>query len=354
MDRSVSWRLQRAATLAPGAAVVGRVGAILLALALVGLVLSLAGRAPAALGTEVISSAFGSTFGLEDLGLLVSPLILTGTAVAIAQRIGLWNIGGEGQFYAGAVAATGLGLNMSGPDAVMLPAMALAGMAGGALWILVPTLARALVGINELITTLLLNFVAALVVSWLATGPWLDRKSGALGTTARVPYEIPTFGDSLHWGLAVAVLVALIAAAALSFTRWGYEVRVSGANPGAAAYAGIPMRRRIIAVMLLSGAVAGLAGMLELAGTVHRLQGGISNNYGYLGIMVAVLARGSCLAVVAAALLMGTLLNAGIILQTQGINTNAVLAITGLILFFTAIGDELAHYRLVRGPARPS
>lgn len=350
MQRGVSWQLRRAATVRPGAAILGRIGAIVLALAVVAVVLTLAGRAPTALAGEVVTSAFGSAFGLEDLGLLVAPLILTGVAVAVAQRMGLWNIGGEGQFYAGAVAATGVGLNLSGPDAVMLPAMALAGMAGGAFWILVPTLARALAGINELITTLLLNFVAGLVVSWLATGPWLDRKSGALGTTARVPYEVPTLGDSLHWGLPIAVLVALAAGAALTFTRWGYEVRISGANPGAAVYAGVPMRRRIVAVMLLSGAVAGLAGMLELAGTVHRLQGGISNNYGYLGIMVAVLARGSCLAVIAAAVLMGTLLNAGIILQTQGINTNAVLAITGLILFFTALGDELAHYRVVRAP----
>jgi simple sugar transport system permease protein len=100
--------------------------------------------------------------------------------------------------------------------------------------------------------------------------------------------------------------------------------------------------------MLLSGAVAGLAGTIELAGTVHRLQGGISNNYGYLGIMVAVLARGSCLGVIAGAVLMAALLNAGIVLQTQGVNTSTVLAITGLILLFTAVGDEIVHYRPVR------
>ena len=103
--------------------------------------------------------------------------------------------------------------------------------------------------------------------------------------------------------------------------------------------------------MLLSGAIAGLAGMLELAGTVHRLQGGISNNYGYLGIMVAVLARNSAVGVIFSAALMAFILNSGIILQTQGLTTSAVLAITGLILFLTAIGDELAHYRIVRDKA---
>ena len=346
----MSLRLLRTPTITPGAAFAGRVLAILLALACVGLVLALAGRAPGRLGGDVVASAFGSFEGLEDLGLLVTPLILTGVAVALTQRIGLWNIGGEGQFNAGALAATAVGLHVEGSDALVLPLMALAGLAGGAAWILVPTLARALAGVSELITTLLLNFVAALLVGWVCTGPWRDPSGQALGTTARVPYELPPLGDVLHWGLPAAILVAVLAAGLLAFTRFGYEVRIAGSNRNAALYAGIPVRSRIVAVMLLSGAVAGLAGMIELAGTVHRLQGGISNNYGYLGIMVAVLARGSCLAVIAAAVLMAALLNAGIILQTQGINTSTVLAITGLILLFTAIGDELAHYRLVRQP----
>jgi ABC-type uncharacterized transport system permease subunit len=142
-------------------------------------------------------------------------------------------------------------------------------------------------------------------------------------------------------------VLTLVVAGVLNFTRWGYEVRLAGSNAQAALYAGIPFRRHLITVMLLSGAIAGIAGMLEVAGTVHRLQGGISNNFGYLGIMVAVLARGSALGVLAGAALMAVILNSGIILQTQGINTSTVLAITGLILFFTAIGDELAHYRIV-------
>ena len=348
----MSWRLQRTPSAPASAALVGRVLAILAALACVGLVLAAAGRAPLDLAAEFLDTATGSVQGLEDVGLLVTPLILTGIAVTLTQRIGLWNIGGEGQFAIGALAATAVGLHVEGPEPAMLVAMGAAAMAAGALWILVPTLARAYAGVNELITTLLLNFVAALLIAWVSTGPWRDRTGQALAATPRVPYEMPPLGESLHWGLPVAVAVAVAAAGLLAFTRFGYEVRIAGANPGAATYAGIPVRARIIAVMLLSGAVAGLAGMIELAGTAHRLQGGISNNYGYLGIMVAVLARGSCLAVLATALLMAALLNAGIILSAQGLNTSAVLAMTGLILFFTAIGDELAHYRLVRAPAR--
>ena len=164
-----------------------------------------------------------------------------------------------------------------------------AGLVGGAVWILIPTLARAYANVNELITTLLLNFVAILLVYYVSTGPWRDRTANS--ATARLSAEIPEFWGTVHWGLPVAIVVALAVAGLLAFSRWGYEVRLAGSNPSAAHYAGIPARRHLVTVMLLSGAIAGLAGMLELAGTVHRLQGGISNNYGYLGIMVAVLAR---------------------------------------------------------------
>ena len=170
---------------------------------------------------------------------------------------------------------------------------------------------------------------------------WLDPGGHALATTARIPYEIPEFWGAVHWGFPIGVVLTIVVAAAMNFTRWGYEVRIAGSNPQAARYAGMPFRRHLITVMLLSGAISGIAGMFEVAGTVHRLQGGISNNFGYLGIMVAVLARGSALGVLAGAALMAVILNSGIILQTEGLNVSTVLAITGLILFFTAIGDGL-------------
>jgi simple sugar transport system permease protein len=279
-------------------------------------------------------------------------LILTGLSVAIALKVGAWNIGADGQFYIGAFCAAGVALFIPGPSFVILPLCFIAGAIGGALWILVPTLARAYANVSELITTLLLNFVATLAVYYVATGPWLDPSGRALATTARLPHDVPEFWGVVHWGLPIAILLAVAFAVVLGSTRFGYEVKVVGSNPNAAAYAGMPVRRRLIVIMLLSGAVAGVAGMFEVVGTAHRLQGGISNNYGYIGIMVAVLARGSPLAVLFSAALMAIILNAGIVLQTQGVNSSVVLAITGLILFYTAIGDELAHYRLVR--ARPA
>lgn len=346
---AASWRLQRLPSASPGIAFAARAAAIVLALTFAGIVLAFAGANPLELGYEVIDASFGSSFGLEDLGVLVIPLILTGLSVAVAQQIGAWNIGAEGQFYAGAFCAAAVGLFLPWPPAVILPLMFVAGLLGGAAWILIPTLARAYGNVNELITTLLLNFVAILLVFYVSTNAWRDRQSNS--ATRRLSAEIPEFWGSIHWGLPIAVIVALAIAALLAFSRWGYEVRLVGSNPQAAKYAGMPVRRHLITVMLLSGAIAGLAGTLEIAGTVHRLQGGISNNYGYLGIMVAVLARSSAVGVIFSAALMAFILNSGIILQTQGLTTSAVLAITGLILFLTAIGDELAHYRLARDKA---
>jgi ABC-type uncharacterized transport system permease subunit len=190
--------------------------------------------------------------------------------------------------------------------------------------------------------------VATLLVYYVATGPWLDPAGHAFASTARIPYEVPEFWGAVHWGFPIAVLMTVLVGVAMNFTRWGYEVRIAGSNPQAAKYAGIPFRRHLITVMLLSGAIAGVAGMLEVAGTTHRLQGGIANNYGYIGIMVAVLARGSSLGVLTGAALMAIILNAGIILQTESVNVSTVVAITGFILFLTAIGDELAHYRIAR------
>lgn len=346
-------RLQRVSTIGPWTVVAARALSVAAALLVGGAAFAVAGYDVPMLAGSVVRGSLGSLFGLEDLGLLYSPLILTGLAAAVALRIGLWNIGGEGQFYAGAIAATLTGLNLHGPAPFMLPLMALAGFAGGAAWVLVPALARAFLAIDEIITTLLLNFVAVLLVNYLCTGPLRDPAQAVTSASARIPYALPPLLDDLHWGLGVSVALVGVMAVLFARTRWGYEVRLSGANRHAAHYAGIPVRRRLVQVLLLSGGLAGAAGMLEVVGTVHRLQGGISNNYGYLGIMVAVLAGGVPFAVLPAALLMALILNAGTVLQAYGVSNYEVLALTGLVLLFTAMGERIAYYRLPR-PMRPA
>lgn len=345
-------RIQRVPSGSRASGLTARLMAIVLALVVAATIFALNGADLGKLGAHVIKSTFGSRYGLMDLGLIMTPLILTGLAVTIALKVGAWNIGAEGQFCAGAFAATAVALFVPGPTALVLPLMFVAGAVGGMIWILIPTLARAYADVSELITTLLLNFVGILLIYYIATGPWLDPSGMSFAATQRLPHEVPSFWGDVHWGLPIAVLLTCSLAGVLNYTRWGYEVRIAGSNPSAARYAAIPFRRHLIVVMLLSGAIAGLAGMFEAIGTTHRLQGGISNNFGYIGIMVAVLARGSAVGVLAGAALMAVILKSGIALQTQGVNISTVLALTGLILFFTAIADELSHYRIVR--AKPA
>lgn len=347
-------RIQRVPSDTLAGGIAARLIAIVLALLVATAVFALNGADLSKLGAHVLKSTFGSTFGLMDLGLIMTPLILTGLAVTIALKVGAWNIGAEGQFCAGAFAATAVALFVPGPTVVILPLMFVAGAVGGMVWILIPTLARAYADVSELITTLLLNFVGVLLIYYVATGPWLDPSGMSFAATKRLPHDVPSFWGDVHWGFPIAVLLTLVVASVLNYTRWGYEVRIAGSNPSAARYAAIPFRRHLVVVMLMSGAIAGLAGMLEAAGTAHRLQGGISNNFGYIGVMVAVLARGSAIGVLAGAALMAVILKSGIALQTQGVNISTVLAITGLILFFTAIGDALSRYRIVRVVAAAS
>ena len=187
----IPFRLQRMPVAPPRVALGLRILSAVLALLTTAIVLWATGYDPIALGGRVLNNTFGSSFGLEDLALLFSPLIYCGLAVAVALRIGAWNIGAEGQFNFGAFCASGIALFVPGPVYVLLPLMMLAGMVGGALWILIPTLARAYADVSELITTLLMNFVAMLLVYWVATGPWLDPSGMALATTARLPVSVP-------------------------------------------------------------------------------------------------------------------------------------------------------------------
>ena len=199
-------RLQYFPSPQPAVALLARGLAIVLAFVCAGLVLGVAGANPIALAAKVVQSTFGSSFGLQDVSLLVTPLILTGLAVAVALKVGAWNIGAEGQFYAGAFAATGIGLFIPGPTVVILPLMFVGGALCGVLWILIPTLARAYAGVSELITTLLLNFEGTLLAYYVTTGPWLDPGGHALGTTARVPHSVPEIWGDVHWGFPLAIM----------------------------------------------------------------------------------------------------------------------------------------------------
>ncbi len=347
-----SWRLRRRSDVPLWLGIVIRLLAVVLALLLVGLVLELTGFDPAALGAKALKQTLGTAYGLQQVAILATPLIMTGLAVAVGMRMRLWNIGVDGQLYMGAFVTTAVALFVPLPPALKLPLMFLAGALGGALWILVPALLRAYWNVNEIITTLLLNFVAVLLVNHFAIGPWRDTATSILSATPRLPVLLPMLGSSyMHAGIFTPLIVAVLLTVVIQNTRWGYEVRMIGGSRGVAEFAGIPVLRQIMVILLISGAIAGLAGMIEVSGTAQRLSGTISNSYGYMGIIVAALANGSPLGVIVAGLLLAGLLNAGIVLQTSGLSVSAMLAINGVILIFAAVGEVAAQYRLVREEA---
>src|SRR5262249_45075414 len=256
-------------------AVLLRLVAVVVALTLCGVLLIVQGHNPWVAYTDMASGAFGSRYALEQTLLKAIPLMLTTLGVMITFTAGLWNIGAEGQLTIGALAASWLALrHCTAPALVLLPGMALLGMLGGALWALVPAVPRAYVGMNEVISTLLLNYIALLILDYLVFGPWADPTafnfpySPAFSDAARLPM---LFGEVLL-GLVFALLAPAVVAAVIGLTVWGYEIRTSGASPGAARYAGMPLTRNILVAMAASGALSGLAGMAEVSGMIFRVQ----------------------------------------------------------------------------------
>ncbi|MCL4425193.1 MAG: ABC transporter permease [Firmicutes bacterium] len=313
--------------------------------------LLMTGHDPLKVYEIMAEGAFGSKYGLSETVVKSIPLMLTGLGVSIAFKMLLWNIGAEGQLYMGAFAASWVALSF--PDAspgFLLSAMFLAGFLGGALWGLLPALPRAFLGVNEVITSLMLNYVAILWVDYLVYGPWKDPKGFNFPLTA--PFtpsaDLPTFfGTRIHLGLVVALAAAAILNVVLWRTRWGYEIRVIGESPAAARYAGMNIARNILLVMFLSGGLAGLAGMTEVAGITHRLQHGISPGYGYSAIIIAWLSKLSPGAVVLVSFLLGALLVGGYSIQSSGLPAATVSMLQGAILFFVLGSEILTKYRLV-------
>jgi ABC-type uncharacterized transport system permease subunit len=333
-----------------------RVGAIALALGLGAVILQTGGYSAGSSYRTMWDAAFGNRDALAETLVAATPLVLTGLAVAVAARMLLWNIGAEGQLFIGAAAASWLAFSFPGaPRGLLLPAMVIAGALGGAAWALGPGLLRARLGVNEIITTLMLNFVAVLLVDYLVHGPWRDPESSGfpLSTPFSEAATLPNLGDTrLHAGFLVALAAAVVVWLLLRSTRFGYEVRVIGESPAAARYAGMPLGRNVVVVMLVSGALAGLAGMGEVSGIVHRIQADISSGLGYTGIIVATLGRFSPIGVAVAAVLFGALQVGGFALQTTEVPPAIVQVLQGSILFIAVGAEVLARFRLRWSPGR--
>ncbi|MEW6398467.1 MAG: ABC transporter permease [Bacillota bacterium] len=323
---------------------------VVLALLAGALFLHLTGSDPGEVYGMMLRGAFGSRYGTTETVVKAIPLMLCGLGVGIAFRMLLWNIGAEGQLYLGAFGATWVCMSFPGwPSYLLLPAMVTAGCLAGGLWALLAALPRAYLKTNEVITTLMLNYVAILWVSYLVHGPWRDPAGLNFPLTPPFPRSawLPTFsGTRIHVGLIIAVVVAALLSLVLWRTRWGYEVRVIGESARAARYAGMNVERNILLVMFLSGALAGLAGMCEVSGVIHRLQHQVSPGYGYSAIIVAWLGRLNPWAILVVAVLFGALLVGGYAVQLAGIPAAVAYMLQGAILFFVLAGEFFTRYRV--------
>lgn len=331
--------------------------AVLTALVFGALFLRLSGFDPLAVYEGMWRGAFGDAYGLSETLVKAIPIALCALGITVAFRMNLWNIGAEGQLYAGAMAATWVALTFPGaPAAVVLPAMTAAGMAAGALWALLSAVPRAWVGANEILTTLMLNYVAVFLSEHLIHGPWKDPASFnfPLSPAFSEAARLPAFGDTrIHAGLLLALAAAAALTVALRKTKWGYELRLVGANPAVATYAGIGIARHILVAMAAGGALAGLAGMTEVSAITGRLQYGLSPGYGYSAIIVAWLAKLSPAGILVMSFLFGGLLVGGYAVQVIGVPAAAVNMLQGAMLFFWLAAEFFGQYRVaLRGRAR--
>lgn len=324
---------------------------IAVALVCAGVLLLTAGINPLAAYAEILYEAAGSVYGISETLVKATPLIFAGLGVSLAFRMQIWNIGAEGQIYMGAMGATWVAL-FSGLEnhLLLMLAMFCAAFICGGLWAGVAGILRARWEVNEVIVTLLMNYIAILFVDYLVYGPWRDPQGFNFPLTAQFSEaaRFASYFDSrLHSGFLLALFFALLFYLFMERTIWGYQVKVIGSNPLAARYAGMRTGMTIFAVLFISGAIAGVAGFSEVAGLQYRLQHGLSPGYGYTAIIIAWLARRSAIGVIIVSLLMGILLVGGDSLQMLWqLPIAFVYAFQGLILFFLLGSDFFIVYRL--------
>jgi general nucleoside transport system permease protein len=347
--------------------VVVPVVSLLFALFLAGFVFLFTGHSPSASYRKLFDAAFLQTGALNQTLIAATPLAFTGLAAAAAFRMRLYNIGGEGQLYVGSIFGAGIGLLVGGSGSaspLVIAAMVVAGCVGGALWASIAGVLRAYLGTSEILTSLMLNYVAAYFLTYLifqSQSYWRETKgfnATVFPTGKQLPPNAiwPAWNLDVQGGIAVplgaflAVGVGVVLWVLYKRTRFGFEVQVLGDSEGAARYAGVRIRRKILAVMAISGAIAGLGGASQVGDFSHSLDGdpnGLQKQaYGYSGIVVAALGRYNPFAVLLVALLIGGLDNAGNTLQGADFPSGLVGVIQGVILFCALGGEVLVRHRI--------
>lgn len=343
------------------------VGSLVFAFLVAAIVLVATGHDPVSSYRQLFDAAFVSTGSLDQTLIAATPLAFTGLAAAAAFRMRIFNIGAEGQLYMGAITGAAAGLYLGGrggPSAFVIAAMVVAGCAGGAAWASISGAFRAFFGTSEILTSLMLNYVAGYILTYLIfqSESYWRQTQGFNATVFPTGKPLPPSalwpgltvhaqgGIVLPLGAGVALLTAVVLWLLYRRTRFGFEVQVLGDSPGAARYAGVRTRRKILAVMAISGAIAGLGGVSQDGDFRHALDGdpnGLQKQaYGYTGIVVAALGRYNPFAVVLIAFLIGGLDNAGNTLQGADFPSGLVGVIQGIILFSALGGELLVRHRV--------
>ncbi len=332
-------------------------GAVVMALVLGGIIIAMIGGDPFAIYAHIAKSSFGDIGVLSDTLVKATPIIFTALACSVAFRMKLWNIGAEGQFVMGAWGAGAIVLAPVLPAVtpawIFIPVMIVAGMLAGGIWGLIPGFLKARFNVNEIISSLMLNYIAISWINFWIFGVWSEGgfqmspkfpDNAALPRLLSLAKSYPIFrGLTTHLGLVFGIIAAVVLWFVIYRSRWGYEVRLIGDNPNAAKYAGINISRNIILAMFISGALAGLGGMSEVTGVIHRLQTSpVASGYGFTGIIVAWLAKLNPLVVILVSILFGALILAGREIQPSGVPK----MIQGIILVCLIASDFLLRYRI--------
>ncbi len=324
------------------------------ALALAAIPLAFAGAPIIEAYGQMFTGVFGSLFSFTEMLTRATPLIFTGLAAAVAFKAKLWNIGGEGQLYLGAMAAVWVGSGMiDGPPILMVPLVLLAGMIAGGLGMLGPAVLKTRFGADEVVTSLLLNFIILIFVQMMLEGPLKDPmslgwpQSEPIIDSATLPKLIAKM--RLHAGFLLAIATAIVAYVIMAMTVWGLKVRAVGENAAAARHAGIPVRRVFLSVAFASGALAGLAGVSEVAGLRGYLTADLSPGFGYTGIVVAMLAGLSPLGVVLAALYIASVfVGTDSMSRAMGVSSFLADLTVSMSLICVLLGGFFARFRIRR------
>jgi simple sugar transport system permease protein len=313
-----------------------------------GLILLLSGKDPIQSYRDIFLSTLGSTYGISEVFVTMTPLLLTALAVALPSRLGLINVGGEGQLYMGALLATWAALRLATlPGWLLLPVMMILGMLGGGLWAFLPGYLRARGIVNETITTLLLNMVAPSLVAFFIFGFWhspMDtNKTPNFVPGARLP---TLFDTRVDLSLVIGVLLLVLFWFVMKYTRWGLEMRSIGGNPQASRLNGIPLRRYIVVVMCLGGALAGLAGMAQVSGYYGVLLANFSRGIGYMGFLISWLAGGSPLGILLTSFVVAIILTGGNLLQlTRDVPYSVIHILLAMTLFVVLARPQFQRKR---------